>query len=322
MQQVYLLLLVKCPDLKPETDVTWNSFSAFFFKRLSIILILDTKLDGKLGLFATIGYGWRGMEIILTDWLHAKNLPKWTWEITRGIFKKYLTSMIKASNEEPSNEANIITPASDRILSNLSDEKRTCMLHYLLSYRKRHQFDKLEQYQIQWIIGVWAIQIVTNLDRGECFNTAPTYTTYTYIIARGESFYVMDWEIEVTGVVLDWMRVFPIYHFNRGLFDPIVLYLVFNIFVESYYTAFRRVECLIQLMSGKQHIYTTRITHRFEYGPDDLRNISLPSLRNRLNPHNLIVRFLSGLLFMLLEHVRVTYIFAKRLNMHHVVSCN
>ena len=137
-------------------------------------------------------------------------------------------------------------------------------------------------------------------------------TTYTYIIARGESFYIMDWEIEVTGVVLDWMRVFPIYHFNRGLFDPIVLYLVFNIFVEPYYTAFRRVECLIQLMSGKQHIYTTRITHRFEYGPDDLRNISLPSLRNRLNPHNLTVRFLSGTLFILLEHVRVTYIFVSR----------
>ena len=108
------------------------------------------------------------------------------------------------------------------------------------------------------------------------------------------------------------MRVFPIYHFNRGLFDPIVLYLVFNIFVEPYYTAFRRVECLIQLMSGKQRIYTTRITHRLEYDPDDLRNISLPSLRNRLNPHNLIVRFLSGVLFILLEHVRVTYMFVKR----------
>ena len=122
----------------------------------------------------------------------------------------------------------------------------------------------------------------------------------------------MDWEIEVVGVALDRMHVFPIYHFNRGLFDPIVLYLVFNIFVEPYYTAFRRVECLIQLTSGKQYVYTTRITHRFEYSPDDLRNISLPSLRNRLNPHNLIVRFLSGLLFMLLEHVRVTYIFASR----------
>ena len=122
----------------------------------------------------------------------------------------------------------------------------------------------------------------------------------------------MDWEIEVVGVVLDRMHVFPIYHFNRGLFDPIVLYLVFNIFVEPYYATFRRVECLIQLTSGKQHIHTSRVTYRFEYGPDDLRNISLPSLRNRLNPHNLIVRFLSGTLFILLEHVRVTHIFVSR----------
>ena len=65
-------------------------------------------------------------------------------------------------------------------------------------------------------------------------------------------------------------------------------------------------------MSGKQHICTTRINHRFEYNPDDLRNIRLPSLRNRLNPHNLIVRFLSGVLFILLEHVRVTYMFVSR----------
>ena len=134
-------------------------------------------------------------------------------------------------------------------------------------------------------------------------------TAYAYIVARGETFYFTDWEIES-------LPKFPIYYFNQGLFDPIFLYLGFNIFVESYYTSFRRVECLIQLVSHKQNIYTTWTISKFDltqYEPDDLRNISVPSSRDRLNPHSYFIRLLSGVLFMYLEHIRVTFVFMTRL---------
>jgi hypothetical protein len=136
-------------------------------------------------------------------------------------------------------------------------------------------------------------------------------TAYVYIVARGETFYFTDWEWEGEG-----FSKFPIYYFNQGLFDPIFLYLGFNIFVESYYTSFRRVECLIQLISGEQNMYTTGTKHKFyltQWGPDDLRNISIPSSRNRLNPHSYFTRLLSGVLFMSLEHVRVTFVFIERI---------
>ena len=117
---------------------------------------------------------------------------------------------------------------------------------------------------------------------------------YAYVVGKGLTFYTTD----VTKRIADFS--------NFGFYTPLKLSFVFNIFVAPYYTAFRRIQSVVWLLSPLQSFYVIELggTQERFLKPDDLRGIQPPVLRIKENTQSLCIRLLSVLLFLLIDHVR------------------
>ena len=141
-------------------------------------------------------------------------------------------------------------------------------------------------------------------------------SVYTYIVDKGILFVTEDlWEHVCTFILKD-----TIYDHIDNTSDHIILFLTFNIFVEPYYTAFRRIECLVQLLSSIQCMYTIAPRPDRIYTPEDVRGLYIPSFRMRRNPNTFLTRLLSCIFFLFIEHVRVIAIFFKNFSLKGAMS--
>ena len=167
-------------------------------------------------------------------------------------------------------------------------------------------------------IEVRKLRIYELLSEFTFFKVVLPRNVYDYITTRRILFYRVDlasydYDIE------HWMK-FESYNVNNVYKSKhlIWLFIVFDIFVQSYYTAFYRTQALVQLISSTQCMYVValmederRLSSIYDYKDEDYKK--MPSFKKRSNPNPFWLRVLLCILFILVEHVRSTAIFLVRL---------